>query len=112
GGWAARYAPPQWAGSAPQMLRSSGRSSWSEPSSRSPQCRRLPFSRSSTPGPRVTTIMGLSTTGSGPVFYLPQIATGPMGTPAGQVTTHYGFANTTGTVIAQQTSGTGGQDFL
>jgi hypothetical protein len=35
-----------------------------------------------------------------------------MGTLAGQFTTQYGFANTTGTVIAQQTDGTGGQDFF
>ena len=63
-------------------------------------------------GPKLTTMMGLSTTGSAPVYYFPQIATGPMGTQAGQFTTQYGFGQTTGTVIAQQTDGTGGQDFF
>jgi hypothetical protein len=57
-------------------------------------------------------MFGVTTTGSGPIFYLPTIATGPMGTKAGQYTTRYGFGQTTGTVLAQQTSGTGGQDFF
>ena len=35
-----------------------------------------------------------------------------MGTKAGKYTTRYGFAQTTGTVLAQQTVGTGGQDFF
>src|SRR5262249_6198155 len=47
------------------------------------------------PGPKVTTMRGVSTTGSGPVYYLPTIATGPMGTKAGQFTTRYGFGQTT-----------------
>jgi hypothetical protein len=64
------------------------------------------------PGPRVTVAMGLSTTGTGPIFYLPTVATGPMGTKAGQYTTRYGFGQTTGTVLAQQSTGTGGQDFF
>jgi hypothetical protein len=64
------------------------------------------------PGPKVTTMRGVSTTGTGPIFYLPAIGTGPMGTLAGQFTTHYGFGQTTGTVFAQQTTGTAGQDFF
>ena len=59
------------------------------------------------PGPKVTTMLGVTTTGTGAVFYLPVIATGPMGTKASRFTTRYGFAHTTGTVIAQQTQGTG-----
>jgi len=64
------------------------------------------------PGPKLTTMFGLSTMGTSDIFYLPQIATGPMGTNAGQFTTQYGFGQTTGTVLAQQTTGTGGQDFF
>jgi hypothetical protein len=64
------------------------------------------------PGPKVTTMYGTTLLGSGPVFYLPQIATGPMGTAAGQFTTEYGFAHTTGTVIVQQVGGSSGQDFF
>jgi hypothetical protein len=64
------------------------------------------------PGPKLTTMYGLSTTGTGPIFYLPTVGTGPMGTLAGQYTTRYGFGQTTGTVIAQQSQGTGGQDFF
>src|SRR5262245_63676991 len=64
------------------------------------------------PGPRLTTMFGLSTTGVGGIFYLPFIATGPMGTKAGQYTTRSGFGQTTGTVLAQQTVGSGGQDFF
>ena len=55
------------------------------------------------PGPKVTTMFGVTTTGTGAVFYLPTIAMGPMGTLAGQLTTHYGFAHTTGTVLVQNT---------
>jgi len=35
-----------------------------------------------------------------------------MGTQAGQYTTRYGFGQTTGTAIAQQSTGTAGQDFF
>ena len=62
------------------------------------------------PGPKVNTMF--TTYGPYPVYYLPTIAMGPMGTPAGQFTTSYGFAHTTGTVIAQQAVGTGGFDFF
>ena len=31
---------------------------------------------------------------------------------AGQISTHYGFGQTTGTVLAQQTTGSAGQDFF
>jgi len=66
------------------------------------------------PGPKLTTMFGLSTTGTGALVLVPAdpIATGPMGTLAGQYTTHYGFGQTTGTVIAQQTARSGGQDFF
>jgi hypothetical protein len=40
------------------------------------------------------------------------IATGPMGTPVSKLTTRLGFAHTTGTVFAQETRGSGGQDFF
>ena len=57
--------------------------------------------------------MGLTNTAAGAVYYLPTIAVGPMGTLAGQSTLNYGFGQTTGTVIAQQTQGTGiSQDFF
>lgn len=54
------------------------------------------------PGPKVTVAMGL-TTGAPPntVLYIP-----------GQFTTNYGFPATTGTVIVQQSTGTGGRDFF
>jgi hypothetical protein len=64
------------------------------------------------PGPKVTTMLGTTLAGSGPVYYLPAIETGPMGTLAGQFTTRYGFGQTTGTVFAQQTTGSAGQDFF
>src|SRR5215471_21142947 len=72
-----------------------------------------PFNAILYPGHKLTTMFGLtnSITG-GMVFYLPTIATGPMGTKAGQVTTNYGFGQTTGSVLAQQTTGTAGQDFF
>ena len=35
-----------------------------------------------------------------------------MGAKAGQYTTRYGFGQTTRSVLAQQTTGTGGQDFF
>jgi len=71
-----------------------------------------PFNLILYPGPKVTTMFGVSTTGSGAIYYSPFIAIGPMGTKAAQVTTHYGFGQTTGTVIAQQTDGSAGQDFF
>jgi hypothetical protein len=64
------------------------------------------------PGPKLTAALGLSNTMTGMLFYLPTIAVGPMGTLAGQFTSNYGFSHTTGTVIGQQTTGTGGQDFF
>jgi len=64
------------------------------------------------PGPKVTTMFGTTLVGEGMVFYLPVIATGPMGTKAGQFSTNYGFARTTGTAIAQQTCCSGGDDFF
>ena len=64
------------------------------------------------PGPKMTTMFGVTSTGAGPVFYFPQIATGPLGTPAGQFTTQYGFAQTTGTAIVQQSVGSSGSDFF
>jgi len=64
-------------------------------------------------GPRLTTMGGVTTTGTGPSEFLPTIATGPMGTLAGQFTSNYGFGHTTGTVIGQQTTGTApGDDFF
>jgi hypothetical protein len=73
-----------------------------------------PFELVLYPGPKVTTMQGLTTSGTGATLYLPAtpVAIGPMGTLAAQVTTQHGFANTTGTVIVQQTEGTGGQDFF
>jgi hypothetical protein len=48
----------------------------------------------------------------GPVVGMfPSLAT-PMGGMAGQFTTHWGFGHTTGTVLAQQITGTGGLDFF
>ena len=41
--------------------------------------------------------------GSGPIFYLPAIGIGPMGTPVGQSTVRDGFGHTTGTVLVQNT---------
>src|SRR4029453_15784310 len=64
------------------------------------------------PGPGGAGGMGPKTPGTGPIYYLPTVATGPMGTKAGQYTTNYGFGQTTGTVLAQQSTGTGGQDFF
>jgi hypothetical protein len=57
------------------------------------------------PGPKLTTMLGLTTTGSGMVFYLPTLTIGPMGTPVGQFTTGYGFGQTTGTIFVQMTAG-------
>jgi hypothetical protein len=72
-----------------------------------------PFSPILYPGPKVTSMLGVTTTGTGPIFYLPfTLATGPMGTLASAYTMHYGFGQTTGTVIAQQTTGSNGQDFF
>src|SRR5262249_19014082 len=71
-----------------------------------------PFSPILYPGPKLTTMLGLSTTAPGSLLYYPQVGTGPMGTKAGQFTTSYGFAQTTGAVFAQQNVGTGGSDFF
>lgn len=65
------------------------------------------------PGPNVTTMGGVTTTGTGPQAFLPTVATGPYGTLAGQFTSNFGFGHTTGTVIGQQTTGTNpGDDFF
>ncbi len=63
------------------------------------------------PGPKLTTMFGLSTTGTGPILRLPTIGASAGGMSVGQSTTEYGFAHTTGTVIVQQT-GTQGHDFF
>jgi hypothetical protein len=63
------------------------------------------------PGPRVTTMLGLTNTGVGNTLYL-VLGTTSMGFKFGQVTSNYGFAHTTGSAIGQQTAGTGGDDFL
>jgi hypothetical protein len=60
------------------------------------------------PGPKVTTMFGLTNTMAGPTLYLP-IGTTTMGAKFGQLTSNYGFPHTTGTVIAQQT-GNGSTD--
>jgi len=64
------------------------------------------------PGPKLTTMFGLTTTGTGPTFRLPAIGVSAMGMSVGQSTAEYGFAHTTGTVIVQQTMGTAGDDFF
>jgi len=56
------------------------------------------------PGPKVTTMFGVTTSGSGPTFRLPSLGPSPMGMPAGQFTSSYGFGHTTGTVIVQMTA--------
>src|SRR5262245_7297336 len=61
---------------------------------------------------RRSTMQGVTTTRTGAIFYMPAVATGPLGTLAGQFTTHYGFDQMTGTVFAQQTTGTGGAGHL
>lgn len=63
------------------------------------------------PGPKVTTMLGLTNTMAGATFYL-VLGTTPMGLKFGQFTSNYGFPHTTGTVFGQQTGGTGGDDFL
>jgi len=64
------------------------------------------------PGPKLTTMLGLTNTMAGPTFMLPPIGFSTMGMSAGQITSNYGFAHTTGTVIGQQTAGTGDDDFF
>jgi len=64
------------------------------------------------PGPRLTTMLGLSTTGTGPIFRLAAIGTSAGGMSVGLSTTEFGFAHTTGTVIVQQTAGSAGDDFF
>jgi len=54
------------------------------------------------PGPKVTTMLGTSDAGTGPILYFPAVAISPMGMPAGRLTTNTGFAFTTGTVLVQQ----------
>jgi len=66
------------------------------------------------PGPKVTTMFGV-TTAPGmphPTLFGPTLLTTPMGFKAGEVRAHTGFPFTTGTVIAQQAIGTGGDDFF
>jgi hypothetical protein len=55
------------------------------------------------PGPKLTTMFGTTYNGVGPIFYLPAIGIGPMGTPVGQSTVRDGFGHTTGTVLVQNT---------
>jgi len=65
------------------------------------------------PGPKLTTMLGLTTGPSpGATFMLPPIGFSEGGMSAGQITTNYGFAHTTGTVVGQQTTGTAGPDFF
>jgi hypothetical protein len=64
------------------------------------------------PGPKLTTMLGLSTTGAGPIYRFAAIGTSAGGMSVGMSDTEFGFAHTTGTVIAQQTAGTGGDDFF
>jgi len=64
------------------------------------------------PGARLTTMLGLTTTGTGATFMLPAIGVSTMGRSAGQISTGFGFAHTTGTVLVQQTAGTAGDDFF
>jgi len=66
------------------------------------------------PGPKVTTMFGV-TYGPGlpnPTLFFPAVATTPMGMKAGEVRSHTGFPFTTGTVFAQQTVGSSGDDFF
>jgi len=63
------------------------------------------------PGPKVTTALGLTNTMTGPTLYT-VLGTTPMGLKFGQFTSNYGFLQTTGTAIAQQTAGSGGDDFF
>jgi hypothetical protein len=62
--------------------------------------------------PNVFPASGSLITSPGPVVgTFPKIMT-PMGGSTGQFTTNWGFGVTTGTVIVQQITGTGGDDFL
>jgi len=60
------------------------------------------------PGPKLTTMLGLSTTGTGPIFRLGILGTSSGGMPFARSTTEFGFAHTTGTVIVQQSVGSSG----
>jgi len=64
------------------------------------------------PGPRLTTMLGLTTTGTGPILRVGTVGTSAMGTPVIWSTTEFGFAHTTGTVIVQQTAGSAADDFF
>ena len=64
------------------------------------------------PGPKLTTMLGLSTTGTGPIFRFGTFGTSAMGMAFALRTTEFGFGHTTGTVIMQQTTGYGGDDFF
>lgn len=66
------------------------------------------------PGPPLTTMFGLTSAPGqpNPTFFLPTIATTPMGLKAGEVRSNVGFPFTTGTVIAQQSFGSAGDDFF
>jgi len=63
------------------------------------------------PGPKVTTMLGLTHTATGPTLVI-NLGTTPMGFKFANFTTNYGFAHTTGTVFGQQSDGTGGDDFF
>lgn len=69
----------------------------------------VPFSFSTV---QIATMLGLSTTGTSQTFRLPPLGVSAMGMPFGQVTSEYGFAHTTGTVIVQKTAGSGNDDFF
>jgi len=63
------------------------------------------------PGPKVTTMLGLTNTATGNTLTV-ALGTTPMGFKFGQFTSGFGFGHTTGTAIAQATAGTGGADFF
>lgn len=67
------------------------------------------------PGPKVTTMLGLTNTMTMGVPLQLVLGTGTPNDPNfkfGQFTSNFGFQHTTGTVWGQQTAGTGGDDFL
>ena len=64
------------------------------------------------PGPKLTTMFGLSTIGTGPILRLGKLGTSASGMSFDRLTSEFGFGHTTGTVIVQQTAGTAGEDFF
>ncbi len=63
------------------------------------------------PGPKLTTMLGVTTTGAGPVWHFPALGITSMGMPFGHFTTQTGFAFTTGTVLVQQGTYSGPDTF-